>query len=164
MAKLTPDQRAYSNRTHLRNRLLRKAAAENPGKRLLSLRGPARKSFMDQLEREYTKPKIWRWCFDHQMGTQDRPAFKLYKAAVKLRANQLRALRQYDTARILDAHVSSLVDVAPREAWCYYPNEWQEISRALRPFNDKPPPGGSAAKLYAIYQRIRSQHTVEETP
>jgi hypothetical protein len=116
---------------------------------------------MDQLEREYLKPRVWRWCFDHAQGTQDREAFVLYTRAVRLRAKVLRAARQHNTARMLEAHISSLADVAPREAWCYWPAEWREISRALRP-EGSDPKHPAARKLYAIYQRIRATRTVEE--
>lgn len=156
MKKTSDEARAYSRRVQLRARLIAKAPPH-----IRQLRGAARKAAMDKLEKHYLRPRIWRWKFDHQLGTQDRESFRLYKAALKLRAQRLRQLRQHDTARMLDRHVSSLVDIAPREAWCYYPAEWQEISRALRPFGSSPP-SGKAMALYSIYQRIRAQHTTEE--
>lgn len=149
----------YSRRVQLRNRLLKKYAETHPN--VARIRGAARKQLLDKLEAEHIRPRVWRWTFDHQLGTQDRQAFALYKAAVKLRAQQLRRSRHHDIARMLERHITALVDVVPREASCYYPREWAEISRALRPQGSNPKTP-RARELYAIYQRIRSQHQVEE--
>lgn len=157
---------AYQRRVQLRIRLFKAYALTRPA--ACRLKGAARKSLLDQLEQENAKPRVWNWTFDHrgarhsQNYISDRPALKLYIAAVKLRAMQLRRLRDFGTARILDAHLQSLIDVAPRAAYCYYPREWREISRALRPFGSHPEAGTRAAELYAIYQHILKTHTVEE--
>jgi len=147
---------AYHRRVQLRIRLFKKHCDLVPAAR--GVRGAARKALLDQLEREYKTPRVWRWRFDHPspggLGwVSDRPAFELYKRAVNMRARQLRAQRHHDTARILDAHLKSLQDLAPREAWCYYPAEWQEISRALRPQGSSPR-HPAARRLLVIYQHI----------
>lgn len=147
---------AYHNRVALRNRLFKKHVALHPRARFA--RGAERKLLLDRLEREYLTPRVWNWNFDHRTPgntgfASDRPAFKLYTAAVKLRVIQLRQLRQHSTARMLTGHLASLVDVAPRAASCYWPMEWREISRALRPYGSNPKAGYSM-QLYNIYQYI----------
>jgi signal recognition particle subunit SEC65 len=156
---------AYNRRVMLRNRLLKKYAVSHPAAK--NIRGAARKLLLDQLEADYLRPRVWNWTFDYRSAgnvswVSDRPAFKLYIAAVKLRIVQLRAERQHDTARMLTRHIQSLIDVAPRAASCYYPREWREISRALRPHGSNPRPGRSM-ELYNIYQRIIRTHKEGET-
>lgn len=156
---------AYNRRVMLRNRLLKKYAFTHPA--ALRIRGAARKALLDKLEADYLRPRVWNWTFDYRSAgdvswVSDRPAFKLYIAAVKLRAQQLRAARHHDTARMLTRHIQSLVDLAPRHASCYYPHEWREISRALRP-QGSTPQSPRARELYAIYTRIIRTHRESAT-
>lgn len=156
---------AYQRRVQLRNRLLKKYVALHPTAK--NIRGAARKLLLDQLEAEHSKPRVWNWTFDYRSAgdvswVSQRYQLRLYIAAVKLRAIQLRAQRHHDTARMLTRHALSLHDVAPRHASCYYPREWREISRALRP-QGSTPQSPRARELYTIYQRIVRTHK-EQTP
>jgi hypothetical protein len=155
---------AYHRRVQLRNRLLKAYVATHPF--AAGVKGAARKALLDQLEADHNRPRVWSWCFDHRAPgnnsrwVSDRPAFKLYIRAVKLRAQVLRAARQHNTARILEAHINTLHDIAPRAAWCYWPGEWREISKALRPQGSNPV-HPAARKLFAIYQHITRTKTEE---
>lgn len=156
---------AYHRRVQLRNRLLKKYAQLHRG--ALRIGGAERKALLDRLEADYHRPRVWNWTFDYRSAgdvswVASRHTFKLYIAAVKLRVQQLTASRQHDTARMLTRHIQSLHDVAPRAASCYYPREWREISRALRPQGSKPQ-SPRARELYSIYTRIIRTHKEQTT-
>lgn len=50
--------------------------------------------------------------------------------------------------------IQALPTQAPYDLWLF-PLEWQQVSKALRPFGSHPPPGSEAATYYALYTRLR---------
>ena len=106
---------------------------------------------------KHLQPKYWRVRFG--AGGQRRQSWLLYQAAIKHSAKRMRHDKQRDDAIILERHLATLVDEAPRNVY-FYDSDWKLISKALRPHGSAPKKGRSQ-QLYSVYQWI-IRNRVEE--
>lgn len=129
------------------------------GGELEGLTGSALTQALDKLEKELRDTPA-KWSVRFGANKQRRSAFLLYRACIKLEIDRLRDLRDYDSARVLDAYHKTLVDMAPRDTE-FFNHEWKLISQALRPQGSNPISRG-AKRAYSVYQWLLKNKTVCE--